>query len=94
MYWQVYLHNTVLSSEILLLNILQRARKLAGQGVELFCTPSLGHFLFRPVSRNDFFGEGSVRNRPELSEIRIGPGPESRQTQNEKRRKCLPEDEK
>jgi HD superfamily phosphohydrolase len=56
MYWQVYLHKAVLSAELLLLNILQRARKLAGQGVELFCTPSLRYFLYQPVSQKDFFG--------------------------------------
>lgn len=48
MYWQVYLHKAVLSSEILLLNILQRARKLAGQGADLFCTPPFRHFLYQP----------------------------------------------
>jgi HD superfamily phosphohydrolase len=57
MYWQVYLHKAVLSSERLLLNILQRARELAGQDVELFCTPSLQHFLYRTVSKKDFFGD-------------------------------------
>jgi HD superfamily phosphohydrolase len=67
MYWQVYLHKTVLSSEILLLNILKRARKLAGQGVELFCTPSLGHFLYHPVSGKDFFGNGKLGKHPELT---------------------------
>jgi HD superfamily phosphohydrolase len=67
MYWQVYLHKTVLSSEILLLNILKRARKLAGQGVDLFCTPSLGHFLYHPVSGKDFFGNGKLGKHPELT---------------------------
>ena len=54
MYWQVYLHKTVLSSEILLMKVLQRARKMAEKGDELFCTPALGHFLHNPVSREDF----------------------------------------
>ncbi len=57
MYWQVYLHKTVLSSEILLLNILKRAKILALSGNELFATPALGRFLYQPVSRRDFFGE-------------------------------------
>jgi len=56
MYWQVYLHKTVLSSEILLLNLLKRAKQLAMDGHELFSTPALGRFLNRSVSRKDFFG--------------------------------------
>lgn len=57
MYWQVYLHKTVLSSEILLLNILNRAKQLARNGAELFSTPALSQFLRRPVSREYFFGK-------------------------------------
>lgn len=68
MYWQVYLHKAVLSSEILLLNILQRARELAGQDVELFCTPSLRHFMYGPGSENDFFGGEKPGRRPHISE--------------------------
>jgi hypothetical protein len=71
MYWQVYLHKAVLSSELLLLKILQRARELAGQGVELFCTPSFSHFLYRPVSRKDFFGDEKPGRHPVLSETVI-----------------------
>jgi HD superfamily phosphohydrolase len=71
MYWQVYLHKAVLSSEILLINILQRARKLAAEDVELFCTPPLGHFLYRPVSRKDFLGDNKPGMAVEFSkEIR------------------------
>ena len=54
MYWQVYLHKTVLSSEILLMKVLQRARKLSVAGDDLFCTPALSHFLHNPVKREDF----------------------------------------
>jgi HD superfamily phosphohydrolase len=46
MYWQVYLHKTVLSAEKLMLMILRRAKELAGQKQDLFCTPSLGWFLY------------------------------------------------
>lgn len=46
MYWQVYLHKTVLSAEKLMLMILKRARELAYEGADLFCTPSLGWFLY------------------------------------------------
>jgi len=46
MYWQVYFHKTVLSAEKMLLMILQRARELADEGTDLFCTPSLKYFLY------------------------------------------------
>jgi len=54
MYWQVYLHKTVLSAEFLLINILKRAKELADKGVELFATPALKTFLYRKVSKIDF----------------------------------------
>ncbi|GAA4469049.1 hypothetical protein GCM10023093_27930 [Nemorincola caseinilytica] len=53
MYWQVYLHKTVLSTELLLVNILKRAKYLAGQGETLFATPALQYFLQRDLSEED-----------------------------------------
>ena len=46
MYWQVYLHKTVLSAENLIAKVLKRAKEIAGQGVELFCTPAFQYFLY------------------------------------------------
>ncbi|MFZ5939165.1 MAG: HD domain-containing protein [Bacteroidota bacterium] len=46
MYWQVYLHKTVLAAEQLLVLTLKRARLLAASGTELFCTPALHYFLY------------------------------------------------
>lgn len=57
MYWQVYLHKTVLAAEFLLIKILTRAKELAVNGVELFCTPSLKHFLYNKLNYNDFVKE-------------------------------------
>jgi HD superfamily phosphohydrolase len=62
MYWQVYLHKTVLSAENLLVNILKRAKELSSNGVELFATPTLSLFL-----KNDFTKEDFIKN-PELLE--------------------------
>ena len=45
MYWQVYLHKTVLSAEALLIRILRRAKELARKGYKLFATPPLAFFL-------------------------------------------------
>ena len=50
MYWQVYLHKTVLSSELLLVNILKRAKKLTREGKELFATPALKVFLNNEIT--------------------------------------------
>ncbi|GAB4131881.1 MAG: HD domain-containing protein [Bacteroidia bacterium] len=62
MYWQVYLHKTVLSAEHLLVNILKRAKQLAEQGEELFCTPSLRLFLYNRFTKSAFL------KRPEILE--------------------------
>lgn len=47
MYWQVYLHRTVVGAEQLLIAMLNRARKLVSQGEKLFGTPALLWFLER-----------------------------------------------
>jgi len=54
MYWQVYLHKTVISAEQMLLKILQRAKELYGAGHSLFATPALEHFLRNKVTRQNF----------------------------------------
>lgn len=54
MYWQVYLHKTVLSAEHLLINILKRAKYLRSHGVEIFTTPALDVFLKRNYTIEDF----------------------------------------
>jgi hypothetical protein len=46
MYWQVYLHKTVVAAEQMLVHALKRARELAWNGDKLFATPALGEFLF------------------------------------------------
>ena len=53
MYWQVYMHKTVLSSESLLVNILRRAKELAFRGIDLYTTPSLRFFLYNKIGLND-----------------------------------------
>lgn len=54
MYWQVYLHKTVLAAENLLINILRRAKELADQKVQLFCTPYLEEFLYHHHNKKAF----------------------------------------
>ncbi|HZL10447.1 MAG TPA: HD domain-containing protein [Prolixibacteraceae bacterium] len=64
MYWQVYLHKTVLSAEYLLVNVLARARELALKGVELFATPVLKAFLSNEIILDDFIFNRPVDGRP------------------------------
>lgn len=46
MYWQVYLHKTVLSAEKMLVNIIHRARQLIADGIALqAATPTMDFFL-------------------------------------------------
>jgi len=54
MYWQVYLHKTVLGAEVLLINILKRAKELARQGKDLYASPALKHFLYNVITLQDF----------------------------------------
>ncbi len=54
MYWQVYLHKTVIAGEQLLAKILKRSRELATNGVQIFTTPELDLFLTGPVTRDEF----------------------------------------
>ena len=60
MYWQVYLHKTVLSAEFLLINILKRAKELAENGTELFCTPSLKVFLYNKIDKKSFINDTTI----------------------------------
>ncbi|MGA6120542.1 HD domain-containing protein [Sphingobacterium anhuiense] len=54
MYWQVYLHKTVVGAEQLLIKILQRAKQLASSGNTLFATPAFNWFLTQKIDKNNF----------------------------------------
>ncbi len=54
MYWQVYLHKTVLMAEHLLMNILKRAKEVSKNGEELFATPALSYFLKNDIDDKAF----------------------------------------
>lgn len=63
MYWQVYLHKTVISAEKMLNQILRRAKFLKRNGTELFATPSLSYFLGNDFTRED------LHSNPEILEM-------------------------
>ena len=54
MYWQVYLHKTVIAAEQMLVKILERAKELSGEGRNLFASPCFSYFLKNSVSRDEF----------------------------------------
>jgi len=59
MYWQVYLHKTVVSAESMLVQIIRRAREMVGRGEQLFSgSASL-----------DFFLSHTPQNMPDYLEI-------------------------
>jgi len=60
MYWQVYLHKTVISAEYLLIKILQRAKELVKGGAELFATPALQYFLTEQPGKKVFSSDRKV----------------------------------
>ena len=64
MYWQVYLHKTVIAAEQLIAKILMRSRELAQAGQAVFATPMLDHFLKEPVQSEAF-----LQGRPPPGEI-------------------------
>lgn len=60
MYWQVYHHKTVLAAEQMLINILKRAKELAGNGVDVNTVESLNYFINNNVSNEDFSNNGQL----------------------------------
>lgn len=60
MYWQVYLHKTVVSAELTLIQILRRAKALALSGKELFASPALRYFLENDIRKDDFTNKSEV----------------------------------
>ncbi len=60
MYWQVYLHKTVICAEQMLIKILKRAKYLAKSDVRLFATPALEYFLYHDFDTKDFIARNEV----------------------------------
>src|SRR5690606_10193088 len=54
MYWQVYLHKTGLAAEQLLIRVLQRAKELVSEGVDLKASTALEYFLTNKVEIQHF----------------------------------------
>ena len=63
MYWQVYLHRTVLCAEFMLMRVLKRAKALALSGVDVFTTPALSIFINESLDRAKFIADPEILNR-------------------------------
>ena len=63
MYWQVYLHRTVLAAEYMLMLVLRRAKLLASQGTPLFSTPALSIFLHDAYDHAHFLADPDILER-------------------------------
>ncbi len=54
MYWQVYLHKTSVSAEVVLIKTLKRVKYLLNKGTDVFCPSHWKPFLSQPVTLKDF----------------------------------------
>lgn len=57
MYWQVYLHKTVIAAEQMLIKILTRARCLCQEGQKLEASPAFSHFLYSNIEAAVFVND-------------------------------------
>jgi HD superfamily phosphohydrolase len=62
MYWQVYLHKTVISAEQLLIKILMRAKELVSEGADVYASPALRVFLSGKVTGREIETDNFVFN--------------------------------
>lgn len=62
MYWQVYLHKTVLATERMLTSILRRAKNLSRQGKKPFAPPHLAYFFENEIDKDNFDEYETIRN--------------------------------
>lgn len=60
MYWQVYLHKTVIAAEELLIKIMRKAKDLKQKGELEFSTPALDFFLKKGFRNKDFYDNPEV----------------------------------
>jgi uncharacterized protein len=60
MYWQVYLHKTSICAEVMLIQIIKRAKELHRNQSEIFATPAFKVFLMNDISMEDFIEDESV----------------------------------
>ncbi len=63
MYWQVYLHKTVVSAEKMLVKIIERAKEQAADN-GVFATPALGYFINNKINNLEEFTSENLKPSP------------------------------
>lgn len=71
MYWQVYLHKTVVAAEQLLVNIFRRAKELAHGKQSLFATEALSFFLHNELNLEELSQEVNLYSFATLTDSDI-----------------------
>ncbi|MFN8287805.1 MAG: HD domain-containing protein [Chitinophagales bacterium] len=72
MYWQVYLHKTVLCVEQMMVKAIERAKYLIEKGEKLHASPALSYFLNNKVQFKDFEKKPEVlENYSQLDDVDI-----------------------
>jgi len=61
MYWQVYLHKTVIAAENLVVLILKRAKELTNKGEKLFAPPDFHFFLHQNINKDELMKSANNR---------------------------------
>lgn len=60
MYWQVYLHKTVIVAEYMLMKVLKRAKELTREGHQLHATTAFNTFLSQDLQQKDFINSDQI----------------------------------
>ncbi len=60
MYWQVYLHKTAVSAEMMLIELIKRAKELTQKGDKIIATPALTIFLEQNLTDKDFADDPDI----------------------------------
>ena len=71
MYWQVYLHKTVVCAEEMLIKLILRAKNLVAQGQKLPCSKALAEFLYKDQADNLRSNKKLLVNYANLDDIDI-----------------------
>ncbi len=67
MYWQVYLHKTVVSAERMLVNLLRRASDLVGNGLDVRTSSAFACILNHEITAEDFRSSDVQRRKMALT---------------------------
>lgn len=71
MYWQVYLHKTVICAEEMLIQILNRAKELVKNKIEIIASEPLMYFLKNNISKKDFENSNALEKYALLDDVDV-----------------------